>query len=165
MEANYFASVTLFQHDRFSSEIKKLKLGIDSAIYLAKMFGASVHATLRTYVENKPKRCALLVLEKPTIVSLAPSIRLRNFFQSKPFSKEFGGIKLPNTFDSSWAFARSFLSQRKGIMSGSIEFRTEVGDEEFTYQFFNNYYNGFVLFYPSGEKQSAKTQFMITKAY
>src|SRR5436189_3118162 len=50
-EANYFASVTFFQHDGFNDKLAKLNLGIDSAIYLSKLFGASIHATLRRFVE------------------------------------------------------------------------------------------------------------------
>lgn len=49
-EANYFASITLFQHDRFLSELSKLNLSIDASIQLAKHFGASIHASLRRYV-------------------------------------------------------------------------------------------------------------------
>ena len=49
-EANFFASVTLFQHDRFTSAISKYPLDIDAPIQLSTFFGASIHATLRRYV-------------------------------------------------------------------------------------------------------------------
>ena len=40
MEANLFASTTLFQCDRFYSEMDKLGLSINSSMQLAKQFGA-----------------------------------------------------------------------------------------------------------------------------
>ena len=59
-EANYFASVTLFQHDRFNDQMRKYDLSIESSMQLAKYFGASVHAALRRYVESSKNRCALI---------------------------------------------------------------------------------------------------------
>ena len=44
-EANYFASATLFQNDRFVTELNQLSLGIESPMQMAKIFGASIHAT------------------------------------------------------------------------------------------------------------------------
>jgi len=51
-EANYFATCMLFQLERFEQEAKKFELGIKTPMHLAKLFGASVHATLRRYVDN-----------------------------------------------------------------------------------------------------------------
>ena len=63
-EANYFASTTLFQHDRFLHQIGQHEIGVQSCIKIAKHFGASLHATIRRYVEQSPKKCALLVPRK-----------------------------------------------------------------------------------------------------
>ncbi|NJO24487.1 MAG: ImmA/IrrE family metallo-endopeptidase [Bacteroidia bacterium] len=51
-EANYFASASLFQLDRFERDIAILPLGIASVRYLAQKYGASIQATFRRYVEN-----------------------------------------------------------------------------------------------------------------
>ena len=66
-EANYFASAALFQLERFDDELKKLPLSFGSIRALAQHFGASVHATARRYVERCPKRCALLVFDRPAV--------------------------------------------------------------------------------------------------
>ena len=91
-EANFFASVTLFQHDRFTSAINKYPLDIDTPIQLSTLFGASIHATLRRYVEYSNNRCALLVLEKPSRCGAL----LRNKFQSLSFTNTFGEMGIPN---------------------------------------------------------------------
>ena len=162
-EANYFASVTLFQHDRFLEEVRKLNLGIDSAMHLSKLFGASVHATLRTYVEKSSKRCALIVLDKmKSSDMLTLSVAQRNYFQSNSFSKAFGTLTMPESFDLSWPFTKEMLSRRRGIIKGQMVINTWGGNEEFNYQFFYNSYNGFVFVYPVGEKQSSKTQIIIS---
>jgi hypothetical protein len=63
-QANYFASATLFQQDRFDKEVRELGVGLNPAKAIAKKFGASIHATLRRMVENQHRQCALIVLEK-----------------------------------------------------------------------------------------------------
>jgi Zn-dependent peptidase ImmA (M78 family) len=86
-EASIYASASLFQLGRFDEEIKKYSLNIKTAMKLANQFGSSVHASLRRYVENNPKRCSLLVLEKSKdSKNIFPDIR--NYFQSLSFTKE-----------------------------------------------------------------------------
>jgi Zn-dependent peptidase ImmA (M78 family) len=164
-EANYFASVTLFQHDRFVSEINKLNLGMESAMHLSKLFGASVHATLRNYVESSSKRCALLVLEKISEKGSTPKCFKRNYFTSQKFTQEFGNIEFPNEFGYKWGFAKDYYFRKRGIVSGNISLTTENGVADFKYQFFNNSYNGFVFLYPIGEKQSSKTIIIVSESY
>jgi Zn-dependent peptidase ImmA (M78 family) len=162
-EANYFASVTLFQHDRFTNELNKLNLGIESAMHLSKLFGASIHATLRRYVECSEKRCALIVLNGRTSPSLDPKCSKRDFFSSIKFFKTFGALSLPEEFDPSWAFVPHVFFRKRGIIKGTLALSTENGIVDFNYHFFNNTYNSFVLLYPFGEKQSSKTKIIITE--
>ncbi len=164
MEANYFASVTLFQHGRFKDEMKKLNLGIDAAMHLAKLFGASVHATLRRFVESSTKRCALIVLEKSTGVIATLGFIKRNFITSDRFDKTFGKIDLPDSFGLEWDFVKAYHYRRKGIVSGEVNIATQNGTEAFVFQFFNNSYNGFVLLYPVGERQSSRTTIIIAES-
>lgn len=164
IEANYFASVTLFQHDRFISEMSKLNLGIESAIHLSKLFGASIHATLRRFVECSPKRCALLILEKLPTSGLAPKYSKRDFFSSTPFNKTFGELNLPCEFGYKWPFIKDYYFSKKGIRKGSINLSTENGEADFNYHFFNNSFNGFVLIFPIGEKITSKTKIIISES-
>lgn len=161
IEANYFASVTLFQHDRFVHELNKLDLGMESAKYLSKHFGASFHATLRKYVESSPKKCALLVLEKIAGFGSFPKCSKRDFFASKKFAQTFGELDLPDTFGYTWNFTQYYYHNKKGILSGLMTLTTENGETDFKFQFFNNSYNAFVFLYPVGEKTSSRITIII----
>jgi Zn-dependent peptidase ImmA (M78 family) len=164
-EANYFASVTLFQHEIFFAELKKLHLGVDAAVALSKRFGASLHATLRRYIEHSPKRCALLVLNNVSHINSIPGFPKRNFFASSRFFRNFGDIEWPEVFGLEWSFAKDYYSNRKGILPGTVTVATGNGAECFHYQFFNNHYNGFVFLYPPGEKQSSRTNIIISSTH
>jgi Zn-dependent peptidase ImmA (M78 family) len=163
-EANYFASVTLFQHDRFIDKIAKLNLGIDSAMYFSKLFGASIHATLRRYVECSSKRCALIVLDGKTMVGLGPKCLKRGAYFSEKFVNTFGHLELPNEFSLTWDFVKHYVAKRRGIVEGELTFSTKNGLTDFKYHFFNNTYNSFILLYPSGEKQKSKTRIILRQS-
>jgi hypothetical protein len=161
-EASFFASATLFQHDRFFTELDKLGLGIDSSIQLAKIFGASVHATLRRYVECSKNRCALIVLENISQNGSQVNCSLRDKFQSEKFSKTFGDLSIPLKLGYTWSFVQDYYHKRKFKKDGSITLLTKNGNVDFTYHFFNNSYNAFVFLFPSGEKKSSRTKIIIT---
>lgn len=161
-EANFFASLTIFQHDRFIDELSKLNLGIEAAMHLAKHFGASIHASLRRFVDCSNNRCALIILEDLSR-SGTPSCALRNFIASKKFSKEFGEITLPPRLECCWAFVQDYCYRRKFKKDGLVTLTTEVGEINFTYQFFFNGYNAFVFLYPVGEKKSSRTKIVISQ--
>jgi len=161
-EANYFASATLFQHDRFVTELNKLSWGIESLMQLAKIFGASVHATLRRYVECSKNRCALIVLENITPKGIQPKCFLRDKFQSDKFTKTFGDINIPLELGYTWAFVQDYYHRRKFKKDGSITLSTNNGEADFVYHFFNNGCNAFVFLFPIGEKKSSRTKIIIT---
>jgi Predicted Zn peptidase len=159
-EANFFASATLFQQDRFLSEMAKLGLGIDSAMYLSNLFGASRHATLRKYVEHSKNRCALIVLKDCT----SCGAKLRDIFQSKNFTKTFGELRIPLVLDFyTWPFIQDYVTGRRLKKDGKMTIATSNGETDFTYHFFNNTYNAFVFFFPVGEKKSTRTKIIISK--
>lgn len=159
-EANYFASCTFFQQDRFFTEMDKLGLGMDAALLLAKLFGASNHATLRRYVEYSKKRCALIVLEERT----ACGASLRDIFQSQSFTNEFGKLSLPSKMDIVYPFVLDYCCNRRHKVDGSMSLPTNNGSVRFSYHFFNNTYNAFVLLFPMGEKKSTKTRIVFQGA-
>ena len=161
-EANYFASITLFQHDRFYNELNKLNLSIESAMQLSKIFGASIHATLRRYVENSKNRCALIVLENISSRGEFVKCNLKDKFQSPKFTSSFGDLEIPAELGYKWPFVKDYYFQRKLNKAGSVNFTTDNGIVEFTYQFFNNRYNGLVFIFPKGEKKSSRTKIIIT---
>lgn len=160
-EANYFASVVLFQHDRFQQQMSKLDLSIGAPIALAKTFGASNHATMRKFVESSTKRCALLVLEKPDFAVKSATYTARDYFQSEKFTSSFGEITWPEQFEYSWAFVKDYTHGRKMKMDGMIVLPTKKGEQEFEYHFFNTSWNGFVLIFPKNENRKSKVTYIL----
>jgi hypothetical protein len=162
-EANYFASATLFQHDRFDHEMKKLELGLKAPMALARKFGGSNHAAIRRYVEHSKKRCALLVLENVTGTGEKPFCSKRDFFASGLFQKTFGNIELPSTFGYTWTFTKDYYHNRKYHEKGEITLSTENGNADFVYHFFCNSYNAFVFLFPVGESNKTRTKIILLK--
>jgi len=156
-EANFFASATLFQQDRFLSEMDKYGLEIGAALQLSKHFGASTHSTLRRYVEYSQKRCALIVLKDCTSIGA----KLRDRFQSNSFTKTFGELSIPENIDRVYPFVNDYCCKRKHKIDGLMSLPTQNGSVDFTYHFFDNSYNGFVLLFPIGEKKSSRTKIII----
>lgn len=161
-EANFFASATLFQNDRFIDEMEKLPLSLNSSKYIAKHFGASIHASLRRYVEFSKNRCALVVLENISSKGQVAKCNLRNAFFSKKFKKEFGDIDLPNALGYTWPFVQDYYHKIKFKTDGFLSLITLNGQVNFTYHFFNNGYNGFVFLFPLGEKKRSRTKIIVT---
>lgn len=161
-EANYFASITLFQNERFDSEIKKYELGMPSVLQISKHFGASGHATFRRYVECSKHRCALLVLKNLSPKGAVANAEFRNSFHSDPFLKNFGSIDWPENFGFKWDFVKDhcFL-KRKWKTNGNINLKTLTGNIDFTYHYFDNTFNAFVLIFPKGENKATKTKIII----
>ncbi len=161
-EANYFASITLFQHDRFKNQISSLPLSIESVKHLSKTFGASMHATFRTYVERSKKRCALLVLQNVSPKGCQALCEVRNYFQSTSFSKKFGDLTWESPLGYKWPFVQDYYFRKRFKKNGEISLLTTDGNVDFTYHFFNNTYNAFVFLFPKGEKIRSHTKFIIT---
>lgn len=160
-EASYFASAILFQLGVFDNELIKLPLSIKSAMILSDKFGASKHASIRRYVERSPKRCALLVLKKPSNNGEF-SVSVRNYFQSRPFSEEFGQIRWPKTIGLQYAFVQDLLIGRKYHEGGSFKIVKKNSDLiEFCYHYFNNSYNTFILMFPPGEKIHSRVRIVL----
>jgi hypothetical protein len=155
-EANFFASGTLFQLDRFDEEASLLELTIRSPLALSKKFGGSVHATIRRYVERSPKRCALLVIEKDGILNF----KVRNYFQSPSFTKEFGVLKWPESLGPDQAFIVD-CSFRTMNINGQFLYKGGNGDITFQYHFFSNSFNYFMMVLPFGEKIKSKVKLVV----
>ena len=153
LEANYFASATLFQLDRFQQEAKYLPLEIDSAMKLAKKFGSSNHAAIRRFVEYSPYRCALLVLNNPTSEH-SYMISKKNYFQSPGFTSEFGRLVWPEIMNMDLPFVGDVYFGKRWLKNGVLDFSCKHnGPIEFQYHYFNNTYNSFILIMPVGEKK------------
>lgn len=157
-EASYFASDALFQLDRFDDEAANLPLCIKSPQVLAKKFGGSNHASIRRYVERSKKRCAVLILHKAE-QNGEYSAKIRDYFQSPTFTADFGEISWPTEkCGLDWVFIQELKRGRRWHEDGQIALTTENGTcVTFTYHFFNNTFNTFILLLPAGEKIKSRT--------
>lgn len=162
-EANYFASITLFQHDRFEEEVCKLSLNISSAMALAKKFGSSVHAALRNYVLKSNNKCALLVLTPINGARFNKALcEKRDIFYSNSFLQEFGSLDLPEKFGFKWDFAKDLIFKKRYTEKGKIKLQSHDNEElDCNYHFFNNGYNSFVFIFPKGESNQSKSKVIL----
>lgn len=162
-EANLFASTTLFQLDRFTSMIDRMDLSISTGLNVGKVFGASTHATLRRMTLESKKRCALIVLEtrQERSKKAFKECFVRDAFMSAGFRKEFGNLRLPDSFNTSDIFTIDYLYRRLKE-NGEITLNTNAGSADFEYHFWKNSYNGFVFLFPKGEKNKVRTHIHFT---
>lgn len=160
-EANYFASASMFQVDLFNDKMAELPLELASAIQLSKIFGSSVHASLRRYVEESTKRCALLVLNVDgKDYNSTPKLSIRNYFQSNAFTKEFGSVNWGTEFDISVPFVQDYIFNRRFLKS-ELQFNIDDVYVDCNYHYFNNGYNVFVLIFPKGETNKSRTKIIL----
>ena len=151
-EANYLASCVLFQGDVFSEEASLLELSIKAPMLLATKFGASHQATIRRYVLNSPKRCAVLVLNAP-VTGPTFEVPLRNCFESASFRAEFGEVITQEHYGTDFSFINDVQRKRRLHTGGKVRLETTgAGLQEFSYHFYFNFYNTFIFLVPEGEK-------------
>lgn len=98
-EANVFASEVLFQLDTFTSEAEEKEFGILVPVHLSKTYGASIYASVRRYVTQNWRACAVVVLNPPEPVA-GDGFRagLRRHCASPSFTEIFGDIQWPDYF-------------------------------------------------------------------
>lgn len=160
-EANFFASAVLFQLERFDEAAAKLPLSIKSAMVLGEKFGASKQAAIRRYVCHSKKRCAVLVLERPTFEK-GLNVRVRNYFESPSFAKEFGSLTWPEVCGTDFSFVKDIIRKRKLHEDGQLNLMAHNAEfQEFTYHYFDNTYNIFIFLMPSGEKIRSRTKILL----
>lgn len=126
-EANVFAAETLFQLDRFEREARDLPLELQSAMALADRFEASVHASLRRFVERHDQRAVLLVLERhPVVRPAGAQHRVVAVHWSRPFRRRYPQWKRPR-----WLPAALFAPLRTKNVAVHFEgeLPLDTGDE------------------------------------
>lgn len=155
-EASYFASSCLFQLDRFNEESAKLPLSIASARVLSEKFGGSLQATLRRYVEFSPHRCSMLVFHRPEFNGSCKA-KVRNYFESLPFTKETGGLAWPEECGMEFPFVHDMSRKRKLHETGKLSTTTSKLEAlDLEYHYFDNTFNVFILMLLPGEKNASR---------
>jgi len=98
-EANVFASEVLFQRNSFSEEAEQHAFGVLVPVKLSDKYGASIYASIRRYVSESPRTCAVLVLDPPVLCAQAGfQCNLRRVVASEQFKRMFGSLRLPECF-------------------------------------------------------------------
>lgn len=96
-EANNFATIVLFQDDRFATMTADSAFGIKVPLSVGRKFGASAYAAIREYVRRHQKACAVIVLEKPEPCHVhGMTAVIRRIDRSPEFARRFGELKLPD---------------------------------------------------------------------
>jgi len=89
-EANQGAAELLFQRDRYRSAASDYSIGIAAVIELAELFGVSIHASFRRFIETHRHSVAGLVLDASP-QSTSPLVYKRyEALQSEAWTRQFG---------------------------------------------------------------------------
>lgn len=98
-EASTFASDVVFQIDAFTNEANQCAFGILVPVRLSRRYGASIYMSVRRYVTENHRACAVLVLEPPQACSRHGFVAdLRREVASAEFRRCFGSLKWPTCF-------------------------------------------------------------------
>ena len=90
-EANFAASLLMFQGARFHARALDYETGLQAPISLADQYGASFHASIRFYVEHHPEPVALIVAGRLPRSDQTVPIWLS--VESRTFSERFGTFR------------------------------------------------------------------------
>lgn len=155
-QANRFAADLMFQIDRFDGDARELPLSIRSPLSLSKRYGASVHASIRRYVEQNREACAVLILERlPEVGPDGSRLRVKQVIESSEFSRNIRLLRWPDSVTGTLAeqlLSRRLYEDGEFILSNSDGRR--VGCR---YQSFDNGYNIFMLIYPTGSSYDRRS--------
>jgi hypothetical protein len=92
-EANAFSAELLFNLQQFTNEAHSTRLGLATPLSLTGPFQTSRRATIRRYVEDAPRACALVVFGRHIeATSQGPAMRILNGLESAQFRDKYGPI-------------------------------------------------------------------------
>lgn len=89
-EANQGAAELLFQRDRYRDVASDYAIGIAAIIELAEMFGVSIHASFRRFIETHRHSVAGLVLQASPERTTPLAYRRHEALQSQAWTTQFG---------------------------------------------------------------------------
>ncbi len=89
-EANQGAAELLFQRDRYRAAASDYSIGIAAAIELAGLFGVSIHASFRRFIETHRHAVAGLVLDPSPQTTSPLAYKRYEALQSEEWTRQFG---------------------------------------------------------------------------
>ncbi len=164
-EANRFAADVLFQIDRFDRDARELPMSLKSPLALAKRYGASAHASIRRYVENNERACAVLVVERiPEIRPEGTQFRVKKVVQSPKFVQRFEGLRWPKCLGPGSPLTEALLTGNRFLEGGEFTVQDRDGRQvRCAFNLFDNSYNAFLYVYPLDEQARTKKRIVVVR--
>lgn len=150
IEANHFATELLFQGPRFTQDASLLPVEMETVVQLAKIYQASVQASLHRYVVTHTSPCALLVLEaQPTTTPRGSVHPIKQVVTSPAFPSCDPWWDAGDLISVEHEFIRPVREKRKMVRSKTpFVFETHQGICTCEVQVFHNSYRIMVLLVP-----------------
>jgi Zn-dependent peptidase ImmA (M78 family) len=141
IEANLFAAEVIFQGDRFSKIVRDYAPGFETIFHVAKLHGASRHATSWRYVEAQDESVAL-------IIYLPCKYQIQTLWRSKvvvssSFRRRYCSIAVPQRLASDHAWAAAWHSNL--IHCDTISLDCDGASHAFEWQAWWNRHAVFVM--------------------
>lgn len=156
-EANLGASLIRFQVDRLKREGRDLSTSMQTICYLADRFDASIHATLRRYVEDQDDSCIMLVFNAEPKITTAgePYYTLRYYLPSPGYEGRFNIMWSDIVDPTQWLF-NIVNNAQPGKPSYDECTLTDCSGNIMPYvaQGFHNRYDILIFIYPKPKKTS-----------
>lgn len=146
-EANQGAAELLFQLDLLGRVARDYPTDVSTPLVLADLFGASIHATFRRWIEVHPGAVCGLALD-PEPVSLTPlAFRRFELVTSSGWRQRFGASTFPTRLNASnHPFVAPLAPPRPGQIDAHFALSDRAGDSSaLRVQSFCNSYRVFVL--------------------
>ena len=141
IEANFFSAEVIFQGKNFTRLVRDYKVSFNSIFHLAKMHGASRHATAWRYVEEQDEYVALVIYWpskfNPEILRRGKVIPSRNFF------RKFNDIDLPQQLDLDHPWMTTYPSNN--FHQDMISLNCKAGTYRFEWEAWWNGYGLLVM--------------------
>lgn len=153
-EANQGGAELLFQLDLFAQVARDYPTDITTPVALAEMFGASIHATFRRWIEEHAGSVCGVVLD-PEPVSTSPlTFRRFEVVQSAEWQRRYGSRRIPARLTTSThPFIAALGSPWPGEVDSSWALADLAGEStRLRVQTFNNTYRTFVLLWSPGKE-------------
>ena len=152
-EANYAAAGLIFQQDVFSKLARSYQPGFVAIVKLAELFGGSIHAAFRLYIDSSHQAVAGIVLRRSPLGTDATNYQfyVRSVFASPSFSREFLLLDEPPRQLSSQKYpelglAWDTLSHTNHQGNGQMKITSrDEKNHNLHFELFSNSYNLFLL--------------------
>jgi hypothetical protein len=156
MEANLGSSLIRFQVDQLKQESRDFATSMETICHFAERFDASIHATLRRYVEDYDDSCIMLVFNETAEITSAgePYYTLRYYLPSPKYEERFDHMWPEYVYPDERLFTVVNNAQPDKPSCEELALTDSSGNAvPCTAQGFHNHYDILVLIYPKPKKK------------